>query len=95
MKKEENQKKKMGKLEWLLIATTVLELNPISQAIKMIKESTTEGVAVSTFFMILTIGFMWFIHGFQIKSRPLIIGNTVKFLSSLSAIVVYYFIRFF
>lgn len=77
-------------LETILIITTILELNPLLQAFKIIKLKEAKDISVSTYFMILTIGILWFIYGIQITSTPLIIGNLFKIITSLSVIIVYF-----
>jgi MtN3 and saliva related transmembrane protein len=79
----------IGPFEIMLIASTLLEFNPIFQAIKIIRTKEAKDVSLSTFLMILVIGVMWLIYGIQIQSLPLIIGNAIKLLSSGTVIIVY------
>ena len=83
-------------LEWfqiLLITTTLLELNPLLQTFKIIKTKEVKDVSVGTYIMIFAIGTVWFIYGIQLKDPPLIIGNTIKLVTSFSVIVVYFLCR--
>ena len=79
----------IGTFEIMLIASTMLEFNPVLQAIKIIRLKETKDVSAYTFLMILVIGVMWLIYGIQIKSLPLIIGNSIKLFASLTVIIVY------
>lgn len=81
---------KIWPLEIMLIASTLLEFNPLLQAIKIIKLKQSKDVSLSTYLMILTIWIMWLIYGIQIESLPLIIGNAIKLFASLSVVVVYF-----
>jgi MtN3 and saliva related transmembrane protein len=79
----------IGPLEIMLIASTLLEFNPVLQAIKIIKLKQAKDVSLWTYVMILIIGTMWLIYGIKINSLPLIIGNAIKLFSSLTVAVVY------
>lgn len=79
----------IGPLEVMLIASTLLELNPLLQAIKIIKLKQSTDVSLWTYVMILTIGFMWLFYGIKIESLPLIIGNAIKLFASLTVIISY------
>jgi MtN3 and saliva related transmembrane protein len=80
---------KIGLFEIMLIASTVLEFNPIIQAAKIIRLKQAKDVSVYTFLLILVIGAMWLVYGIQIQSLPLIIGNAIKLISSFTVVVVY------
>lgn len=80
---------KIGPLEIMLIASTLLELNPLLQAIKIIKLKQVKDVSLWTYAMILTIGAMWLFYGIKIESLPLIIGNVIKLFASLTVVIVY------
>ncbi len=75
--------------EIILIASTLLEFNPLFQAIKIIRLKQAKDVSVYTFLMILVIGAMWLVYGIQIQSLSLIIGNCIKLFTSLTVIIVY------
>lgn len=77
-------------LEIMLIASTLLEFNPLLQSIKIIKLKKAKDVSLWTFVMILAIGSMWLYYGIKIKSLPLIIGNAIKLFASLTVIIVYF-----
>ena len=79
----------IGLFEIMLIASTMLEFNPIIQAVKIIRLKEAKDVSVYTFLMILAIGVMWLIYGIQIESLPLIIGNSIKLFASLTVVIVY------
>ena len=79
----------IGLFEIMLIASTMLEFNPVIQAIKIIRLKEAKDVSMYTFLMILVIGIMWLIYGIQIQSLPLIIGNSIKLFSSLTVVIVY------
>ena len=79
----------IGLFEIMLIASTMLEFNPVFQAIKIIRLKEAKDVSVYTFLMILVISVMWLTYGIQIKSLPLIIGNSIKLFASLTVIIVY------
>ncbi|MFH0892146.1 MAG: SemiSWEET family transporter [Candidatus Falkowbacteria bacterium] len=79
----------IGPLEIMLIASTLLEFNPLLQAIKIIKLKRAKDVSLWTYVMILAIGAMWLLYGIKINSLPLIIGNAIKLFASLTVTVVY------
>ena len=79
----------LNPLDYILIASTVLEFNPLFQAIKSIKRKSVKDVSPLTFLSILTIGTLWLFYGITIKSIPLIIGNAIKLLTSLAVVVIY------
>lgn len=80
----------LGWFEIMLIASTLLEFNPLLQAIRIIKSKKSTDVSAATYVMILTIGTMWLVYGIKTNSLPLIIGNTIKLFTSLCVIIVYY-----
>lgn len=84
---------KLGPLEIMLIASTLLEFNPLLQSIKIIKLKQAKDVSLWTYVMILAIGTMWLFYGIKIDSLPLIIGNAIKLFASLSVIVTYLLYR--
>ncbi|EKD46667.1 MAG: hypothetical protein ACD_67C00122G0002 [uncultured bacterium] len=79
----------IGPLETMLIASTLLELNPLLQTIKIIKLKQSTDVSLWTYLMILTIGVMWLFYGIKIESLPLIIGNAIKLVASLTVVFAY------
>ncbi len=79
----------IGLFEIMLIASTMLEFNPVFQAIKIVRLKQAKDVSVYTFLMILGIGAMWLVYGIQIQSLPLIIGNSIKLFASLTVIIAY------
>ncbi|OGY93982.1 MAG: hypothetical protein A2406_03600 [Candidatus Komeilibacteria bacterium RIFOXYC1_FULL_37_11] len=74
----------------MLTTSTLLELNPLLQAKKIIKLKQAKSVSLWTYVMILTIGMMWLFYGIKIESLPLIIGNIIKLFASLSVLLVYF-----
>lgn len=76
--------------ETMLIISTLLELNPLLQAIKIIKLKQAKDVSLWTYVMILIIGTMWLFYGIKIESLPLIIGNAIKLFASLTVVIIYY-----
>lgn len=79
----------IGLFEIMLIASTMLEFNPVFQAIKIVRLKEAKDVSLPTFLMILAIGTMWLVYGIQIESLPLIIGNSIKLFASLTVVIVY------
>jgi len=79
--------------EMMLIASTLLEFNPLFQAIKILRTKQAHDVSVYTFAMIVTIGGMWLAYGIQINSMPLIIGNSIKLFTSLTVVIIYLFYK--
>ncbi len=77
-------------LEIILIISTVLEFNPLLQAVKSIRTKSVKDVSVGTFLSILVIGGLWLYYGITIMSIPLIIGNSIKLLTALIVIVIYF-----
>ncbi|MCK5538903.1 MAG: hypothetical protein KAI79_18910 [Bacteroidales bacterium] len=80
----------IGTFEMMLIASTLLEFNPLLQSIKIIKLKQAKNVSLWTYVMIFIIGAMWLIYGIKISSLPLIIGNAIKLFASLSVVSVYF-----
>lgn len=79
----------IGPFEIMLIASTLLEFNPVLQTIKIIKLKQAKDVSLWTYVMILVIGIMWLAYGIKIQSLPLIIGNSIKLFASLTVVIVY------
>lgn len=79
----------IGPFEIMLIASTLLEFNPLLQTIKIIRLKQAKDVSLWTYVMILTIGIMWLIYGIKIQSLPLIIGNSIKLFASLTVVIAY------
>jgi MtN3 and saliva related transmembrane protein len=77
-------------LEYILIASTLLEFNPLFQAIKSVKRKSAKDVSLLTFLAILAIGALWLFYGISIKNIPLIIGNAIKLFTSLSVVIIYF-----
>ena len=79
----------LSAFEIMLIISTLLELGPLFQTYKIIKSKQTQSISPITYFLILLIGIMWLFYGIQISSLPLIIGNSIKLIASLSVILAY------
>ncbi len=80
----------IGLFELMLIASSLLEFNPMLQAIKIVRLKKAKDVSIYTFIMIFIIGAMWLVYGIKIQSLPLIIGNCIKLFASTSVVIVYY-----
>lgn len=80
-------------LEYILVASTLLEFNPLFQTIKSVKTKSVKDISLLTFVSILTIGALWLFYGITIKNIPLIIGNAIKLLASLSVVIIYFIYR--
>ena len=80
----------LGPFEIMLIASTLLEFNPLLQSIKIIRLKQARDVSLWTYVMILIIGTMWLFYGIKINSLPLIMGNAIKLFASLSVVVIYF-----
>jgi len=76
-------------LEYILIVSTILEFNPLFQAVKSLRTKSVKDIAPLTFSAILVIGILWLIYGFSISSLPLIIGNAIKLFTGLSVVIIY------
>jgi MtN3 and saliva related transmembrane protein len=76
-------------LEMILVVSTLLEFNPLFQAVKSIKTKSVKDVSIWTFLSIVIIGGLWLYYGIMIMSIPLIIGNTIKLFTALAVIVIY------
>ena len=76
-------------LEYILIVSTILEFNPLFQAVKSLRTKSVKDIAPLTFSAILVIGILWLIYGFSISSLPLIIGNAIKLFIGLSVVIIY------
>ena len=77
-------------LEYILIVSTLLEFNPLFQAIKSIKTKSVKDVSLWTFLSIVTIATLWLIYAVSIQSWPLIAGNVIKLFTALSVVVIYF-----
>ena len=79
----------LSALEVILVVSTLLEFNPLFQAIKAVRTKSVEDVSIWTFVSIFTIGALWLYYGITIASAPLIIGNTIKLLTGLMVVMLY------
>lgn len=77
-------------LEYILIISTLLEFNPLFQAIKSVKNKSVKDVSPWTFLFIVIIGILWLVYGLTIQNLPLIIGNSIKLFTALSVVVIYF-----
>lgn len=77
-------------LEYILIVSTLLEFNPLFQAVKSVKNKSVKDLSLGTFLSIVVIGTLWLVYGISINSIPLIIGNGIKLLTALSVVVIYF-----
>ncbi len=77
-------------LEIILITSTLLEFNPLFQAVKSIKTKSVKDVSILTFLSILTIGSLWLYYGILIHNVSLIIGNAIKLFTALAVVVIYF-----
>jgi len=77
-------------LEYILIASTLLEFNPLFQAIKSVKTKSVQDLSLWTFLSIVVIGTLWLVYGLSIGSVPLIIGNAIKLFTSLLVVIIYF-----
>lgn len=80
----------LSPLEYILIISTLLEFNPLFQAIKSAKKKSVADVSLWTFLSIFIIGTLWLFYAITIHSIPLIIGNAIKLLAALSVIIIYF-----
>ena len=77
-------------LEYILIISTLLEFNPLFQAIKSVRKKSVKDVSLYTFLSIVIIGTLWLIYGVYIHNWPLIIGNVIKLFTALSVVIIYF-----
>lgn len=77
-------------LEYILIISTLLEFNPLFQAIKSVRKKSVKDVSLYTFLSIVIIGMLWLIYGISIHNWPLIIGNVIKLFTALSVVIIYF-----
>ncbi|MBI1755283.1 hypothetical protein HY250_02155 [Candidatus Azambacteria bacterium] len=77
-------------LEIILVISTLLEFNPLFQAVKSIRMKSVKNVSISTFLSILIIGTLWLYYGITIMNIPLIIGNAIKLFTALTVVVIYF-----
>lgn len=80
---------KLTSFEYLLIVSTLLEFNPLFQAIKSVRSKSVKDVSFYTFFSIFIIGSLWLYYGISISSVPLIVGNGIKLFASLVVVLIY------
>jgi MtN3 and saliva related transmembrane protein len=76
--------------EYILIISTLLEFNPLFQAVKSIRAKSVKDVSLWTFLAIVIIGSLWLYYGIAIGSVPLIIGNSIKLFTALVVVVIYF-----
>ncbi|KKQ29666.1 MAG: hypothetical protein US48_C0001G0009 [Candidatus Levybacteria bacterium GW2011_GWA2_37_36] len=79
----------LNTLDYILITSTILEFNPLFQAVKSVKAKSVKDLSVFTFLSIVIIGTLWLVYGITIKSLPLIIGNAIKLFTSLAVVIIY------
>jgi len=77
-------------LEYILIISTLLEFNPLFQAIKSVRKKSVKDVSLYTFLSIVIIGMLWLLYGISIHNWPLIIGNIIKLFTALSVVILYF-----
>ena len=77
-------------LEYILIVSTLLEFNPLFQAVKSVKNRSVKDVSLWTFLSIVTIGSLWLVYGISIHNLPLIIGNAIKLFTALVVVIIYF-----
>jgi len=77
-------------LEYILIISTLLEFNPLFQAIKSVRKKSVKDVSLYTFLSIVIIGMLWLLYGISIHNWPLIIGNVIKLFTALSVVILYF-----
>ena len=77
-------------LEHILIFSTLLEFNPLFQAVKSVKSKSVKDVSLYTFLSITIIGSLWLYYGISIKNISLIIGNSIKLFTALSVVFIYF-----
>ena len=77
-------------IEYVLITSTLLELNPLFQTVKSVKEKNVKSVSLYTFLSITIIGALWLAYGISIHNWPLIFGNIIKLFSALSVVIIYF-----
>jgi len=80
----------LSSFEYLLIASTLLEFNPLFQAIKSVRSKSVKDVSLYTFLFIFIIGSMWLYYGITINNLPLIVGNSIKLLTSFMVVFIYF-----
>ncbi|MCB9815364.1 hypothetical protein H6789_02695 [Candidatus Nomurabacteria bacterium] len=76
--------------ELILIVSTVLEFNPLFQAVKSVRTKSVADVSVWTFLSIFIIGGLWLYYGIIINSIPLIIGNSIKLFTAFVVVIIYF-----
>ena len=80
-------------LEILVMISTLLEFNPLFQAVKAIKRKSVKDLSVYTFLLITIIGTLWLVYGISINNVPLIVGNSIKLFTAFSVVVIYFVYR--
>lgn len=74
----------------MLVASTLLEFNPLFQAVKSIRQKSVQDVSLWTFLSILVVGGMWLAYGIIIHNIPLIIGNSIKLFAAFAVVIIYF-----
>ena len=78
----------LSHLDIILIISTLLEFNPLSQVFKSLRSGAAKDVSMLTFISIALIGALWLYYGITIKSIPLIIGNAIKLFTAFMVVVI-------
>ena len=76
-------------LQIIVLISTILEFNPLFQAIKNVRDKSVENVSPYTFISIMAIGGLWLYYGVTIGDLPLIVGNTIKLFTATIVIITF------
>ncbi len=79
-----------GILEWLILLSTLMELNPLFQGVKILKHKNADNVSLGTFFTIFSLGSLWIVYAIKIGNVPLILGNLFKLCTSAFVMILYF-----
>ena len=80
----------LSPLEIIVIISTVLEFNPLFQAVKSVRQKSVQDLSVWTFVSIFVIGGLWLYYGITIGNIPLIVGNTIKLFTAFTVVIIYF-----
>ena len=86
-------------LDWLFnggeligfVAAFLTTIAFIPQVLMVLKTKSVEGLSLTTYLLYITGIFLWFIHGINLESLSMIVGNFISLI--LTSIILYFLIK--
>ncbi|MEH7304811.1 SemiSWEET transporter [Neobacillus drentensis] len=66
------------------IAAILTTVSFLPQAIKTIKDKTTDGISLGMYSMFTSGVLLWLVYGFFVKDIPIIIANSITFILAVT-----------